>query len=210
MGSKDGHAAAALLEVEGLMVKRTLRGLSEEELNAISARNRLSWTGPASGSLTQELQRPARTAPGRRARAKPNAIPAATETDECRSFIAWTRLVRYKGRPLFDRVVKIANERGKAGASIAILTAIGMRKGFPDYEILAPAGGWSGLFLEAKDEDGSTSPEQYNWRDLLVEFGYHAEICVGSTQLIEATKRYFVRAGCDRDGSWVDHTRVQA
>lgn len=146
------------------------------------------------------------TAQGRRKA----AAPAPLETDECRTFIAWTKLVTYLGEPLFDRVVKIPNERGKRGASIAIMVAIGMRPGFPDYDILAPAGRFHGLYLEAKREGETPKAEQTAWRDRLIRYGYHAEVCQTAIELINAVKQYFERAGCVADGSFVDGTRLSA
>lgn len=144
----------------------------------------------------------------RRAATRP---PAPLETDECRTFIAWTRLVHFMGEPLFERVVKIPNERGKAGAAIAVLESIGLRSGFPDYSILAPAGRWHGLYLEAKRIDGSTiDGNQVAWRDKLLRWGYDAVICEGAAQLIQATKRYFSAAGAYADGSFVDGTSISA
>jgi hypothetical protein len=117
------------------------------------------------------------------------------ENDECRAFVDWTKYVRYKGEPLFDRLVKIPNERGKSGPMTAILTALGMKPGFPDYELLVPLPPYAGLFLEAKRADGGrVDPEQEAWRAALVEFGYHAEICAGAPALIGATRRYLRRA----------------
>lgn len=132
-----------------------------------------------------------------------------SETAECRRFVDWTRLVTFRGRPLFDRTVKIPNERGMAGVMTAILVSIGMRRGFPDYLILAPVGKFAGLLLEAKRQfGGEVEPEQETWRQDLIEFGYHAEICAGADELIYATQQYFVRAGCEADGSYVNRTRI--
>lgn len=146
-------------------------------------------------------------------RSRPQRVPAGrrvpSETAECRAFVEWTKLVQFRGRPLFDRLVKIPNERGKRGVSTAILASIGMRAGFPDYLLLAPAGKFAGLLLEAKKVDDFTvPPAQETWRDDLIEFGYHAEICAGAENLIYATQQYFVRTGCEADGSYINRTRV--
>lgn len=184
------------------------RRLTEAEVMAMAARNRAAWgrggiLGPAPLETPGErVDRMARTA-GR-------SLPVPTETQECQRFIEWTRLARYRGRALFDRVVKIPNERGKAGAAIAVLISIGMRNGFPDYLILAPVGKWAGLLLEAKRTKGSdTTEHQLQWNRDLIEFGYQAEICLGADELIEATRRYFDAAGCVRDGSFIDLTRTR-
>lgn len=216
----------------------TKRWLSPEDAARIGEQNRKAWqvVGPAllgrpvtGGDVTRSPGRPrspeftcpypadkrpvppsvwaatASSAPWGKAGAR---LPVPTETSECLAFIAWTHMVLFRGRPLFDRVVKIPNERGKAGASTAILASIGMRTGFPDYGILAPTRLWSGLFLEAKRIRGSKiSTDQEVWRDDLRGFGYCARICAGADELIAATREYFVTSGCDRDGTWVDRTR---
>lgn len=142
---------------------------------------------------------------------QPAALPAPSETSECYRFIAWTKFVHFHGEPLYERVVKIPNERGKSGVQTAILIGIGMRPGFPDYSIHAPAGKWHGLYLEAKKVRGGTvDPEQIVWRDKLRRWGYHCEICEGADAMIAATRRYFETAGCVTDGSWIDRTRGHA
>lgn len=167
-----------------------------------------------------------KTAQGQRAARRP---PSPSENQECRTFIAWTKLVTFDGAPLFERVVKIANERGKHSALTAILVSIGMRTGFPDYVLHVPvvwaldAGSPSmalpkidmcsrfGLYLEAKRvSDGRIDPEQLAWRDRLVAWGYHAEICEGAAQMIDAVKRYMASTGATRAGRFRDATRVAA
>lgn len=129
-----------------------------------------------------------------------------SETAECRAFIAWTKIVQYAGEPLFERVVKIANERGKSGPQTAILTAMGMRKGFPDYVLLVPTRRFAGAYLEAKKIGGRTDPEQLAWRDRLLRFGYYAEVCEGAVGLIAAARDYLNTYGDPE--LWTDRTRA--
>lgn len=160
-----------------------------------------------------------KSAQGKRAAVRPRS---PSETAECRTFIAWTKLVYFDGAPLFDRVVKIANERGKAGVATAILASIGMREGFPDYVIHVPVlqperadypqmRSRFGLYLEAKRVSGGTvEPEQIAWRDRLRAWGYHAEICEGATAMIHAVKSYMEFTGARASGKFVDNTTVSA
>lgn len=193
------------------------RILTLEEVTQIGRRNRDAWDAQRRArqagiqTVDQARKNLELESPDTKVRPKVAKPKAPSETAECLAFIGWTGLVFYKGRPLRDRVVKIPNERGKRGVATAILNSIGMATGFPDYDILAPAGRWHGLYLEAKKRDGgSVNEEQNAWRELLTEFGYRAEICAGALELIAATKQYFIDAGCEADGSWVDNTRVQA
>lgn len=172
----------------------TRHRLSEADVTALN--DRAFWKVPLR-HRTQQGQRAART------------IRAPSETDECRTFIAWTQLVTFQGEPLSQRVVHIPNERGKAGAAVAILTAIGLRRGFPDYAILAPAGRWHGLYLEAKRRRGSlTGADQTAWRIRLNQWGYCSEICDGAIELILATRRYFFLSGATAAGIFIDNTRL--
>lgn len=187
--------------------------LTEDQAREMSARNREARRVQFTPRLPDDRGLPPPTVyppmpPVQRIRSPRPAAP--TEHAECLHFIEWTKLVRYRGAALFDRVVKIPNERGKPGASIALLQQIGMRNGFPDYDVLAPAGRWHGLYLEAKRlTGGRIEPEQEKWRMDLIGWGYHAAICAGALELIAATRWYFVSAGCVADGSWVDNTRVE-
>lgn len=175
------------------------RWLSAEEAQRISARNRRGWHRD---TINLDIKNPVGQL-AKRGRLQHSLLPS--ENAECRAFIQWTELVTYRERPLFDYVVKVANERGKAGIMTAILTSIGMRKGFPDYIVLAQVPPHAGLFLEAKRRlGGHTDPEQISWRDDLIEFGYHAEICAGAAELIDATRRYFRGAA---KGAFIDRTR---
>jgi hypothetical protein len=196
----------------------TKRWLSPDEAKRIAEKNREAWRHrdgfkmpPVGSGGTFPIRPPPKikaTAGGRRQGRAVHELPAPSETSECLTFVAWTKLVTFQGEPLFDRVVKIPNERGKSGVQTAILFSIGMRAGFPDYAIHAPAGRWHGLYLEAKRRrGGSVDPEQLAWQSKLKRWGYHCEICAGAEALIEATRCYFERAGCVADGSWVDRTR---
>lgn len=180
----------------------TKRILDEKQLADLNSRNRQAWKDQAEGKPVP---------PAAAAKIKKAKPRYPSETAECRAFIEWTEFVTFKGRPLRERVVKIPNERGKAGPQTAILTAIGMEDGFLDYVLLVPAGRWHGLFIEAKKLKGGnkTDTDQLRWVDLLIEFGYHAEICEGAIAMIAAVKAYFERAGCVTDGSFIDRTQVQ-
>lgn len=113
-----------------------------------------------------------------------------TETDECRAFIDWTKYVRFMGEPLFERVVKIPNERGKRSVMTAILVAIGLKAGFPDYLICIRTELYGGLLIEAKRIGEIAKPEQLAWRDRLTRWGYRSVVCAGAGEMIAATQEY--------------------
>lgn len=139
-------------------------------------------------------------------------MPCATEHQECVAFMDWCERVRYKGRPLYDRVAHIPNERdlhGKGGAARAItgrLAAEGVKAGFFDYVILAPFPTVGGLYLEAKRIRGSkTSDAQKSWLPDYIEFGYQAHICKGADEMIRRTQEYFEQHAAP--GDWVCRVR---
>lgn len=56
------------------------------------------------------------------------------------------------------------NEGKRSTVSGKILNSMGMRKGFPDLEILEPKGDIHGLFIELKrDNDSKVSDDQKTW-----------------------------------------------
>ena len=52
---------------------------------------------------------------------------------------------------------------------------MGTSKGFPDFEVPYPCGGYHGFYLELKRKIGGTlEPEQKEWLDYLSSVGYYA------------------------------------
>lgn len=52
------------------------------------------------------------------------------------------------------------------------LVAEGMRRGYPDLGMDLARGGYHGLKLEMKSEQGKLSPDQEKWRERLIAAGY--------------------------------------
>ena len=129
-----------------------------------------------------------------------------SETQECLAFVDWCKLVRFRGEPLYERVVKIPNERGKRSVLTAILTALGMRKGFPDYLLLCPTREHGALFIEAKRMGESADRDQLEWEERLKRFGYYATIAAGSLQMISAVRQYMAKFA--RAGEWEDRVTL--
>lgn len=172
----------------------------------MTRKRRLSEGDIANLNGRPEWKRPPRH---RTAQSKRQAVrPPARENDECRTFIEWTKLVSFDGEPLFERVVHVPNERGKAGPAVAILVSIGLRKGFPDYAILAPCGARHGLMIEAKRVGAMPNVHQVDWQAKLRRWGFDAYVCSGSAQMIDAVKLYFRETGGVLGGRFIDRTRV--
>lgn len=140
---------------------------------------------------------------------KASQLPPPTEHQECVTFIDWTQRNFYKGRPLFDRIAHIPNERDvhrskkSAGIHIAKLKEEGVKPGFFDYVVLAPLEPFGGLYLEAKRiRLSKTSDAQKTWLNDYIEFGYAAHICKGADELIARTQEYFNRYAAPGDWDW--------
>lgn len=143
-------------------------------------------------------------------------FPCATEEQECVAFIDWTMRVFYRKQSLFERVVHVPNERdkhvtkGNRSALIRIgkLKEQGVKEGFPDYIVLAHFPDVAGLFIEAKRRRGGrTPPEQIAWREQLIRWGYHAAICNGAEQMIQACQEYFEQHAAE--GDWINRVRLR-
>lgn len=164
------------------------------------------WTDEELANLTA---RPViKTAPAHRTQqAKRKAIVRpALEHQECRTFIAWTRLVLFAGDPLYERVAHVPNEREK-GTQRAMLAAIGVKSGYPDYVIDAPFGEWHGLRIEAKAAAGKPSDAQLAWVDRLTRWKYYAAICHGHMAMVAAVRDYMTVSGAAAAGVFVDNVR---
>lgn len=57
------------------------------------------------------------------------------------------------------------------------LRASGVRAGVPDIFLLEPRGGYAGLVIEMKAEEGRVRPEQRAWLERLAEQHYKVLVC---------------------------------
>ncbi len=73
------------------------------------------------------------------------------------------------------------------------LIAEGLKKGFPDLQLLIPCNGYHGLFIElkrAKKSKSKVSDLQKLWISRLNDMGYKAVICYGADEAIQVIKDY--------------------
>lgn len=73
------------------------------------------------------------------------------------------------------------------------LIAEGLKKGFPDLQLLIPYNGCHGLFVElkrAKKSLSKVSDLQRMWQERLNDMGYKSVICYGADEAIQAIKDY--------------------
>lgn len=121
-----------------------------------------------------------------------NKVP--TEHAEQSALITWATLSAGRhpelrllhaipnGSFLGDGVKRLAS--GKTVSLGAIrsrkLKAEGVKTGVPDLCLPVARGGFFGLYIEMKRTQGGTlSPEQKQWRQDLIEQGYHVALCKG-------------------------------
>lgn len=113
----------------------------------------------------------------------------ASEYQECRAFWQWAQCYPQ----IREYLVKHVNEGKRTPLQGFQLQAIGMRKGFPDYQLALPRGHYHGLFIEMKTKksrDYAEKPEQVEWITKLRAAGYYATFAYGCDEAIKVTQDY--------------------
>ena len=89
------------------------------------------------------------------------------------------------------RLAAVPNGGDRHPVVAAKLKAEGVRKGYPDLQLLAARQGYHGLLIELKRvKGGRIEPEQAEWLDWLNQQGYMAIVCRGAEEAREAIKGY--------------------
>lgn len=92
---------------------------------------------------------------------------------------------------LRGRLAAVPNGGDRHPAVAGKLKAEGVRKGYPDLQLLMPRGGYHGLIIELKRvKGGRVESEQADWLEWLARQGYMAVVCKGADQARETIKRY--------------------
>jgi hypothetical protein len=69
--------------------------------------------------------------------------------------------------------------------------AAGMRKGYPDLNLLTPRHGFAGLIIEMKRvKGGRLDPDQADWLQWLNDQGFMAVVCKGFDAAKETIEKY--------------------
>ena len=116
-------------------------------------------------------------------------MPGRTEADEQKAVMDWARHMSGKW-PALERLFHIPNVGSRNLAEAAKLKRMGVRPGVPDLFLPYPCGGWSGLWLELKTEEGRPTPVQREWIGYLRSVGYCAYICHNAGEAINALEAY--------------------
>lgn len=78
------------------------------------------------------------------------------------------------------RMFAIPNGGLRTKTQAAIFKATGVCSGVPDLMVPVPRGGYNGLFVEMKTQDGGrVDKEQKEWKTYLESMGYKSIICNG-------------------------------
>ena len=114
----------------------------------------------------------------------------SSEAMHQKTIIEWCKWQKVK-YPELDMIIHIANEGKRNPRTGAELKRMGLRKGFPDLQLLVPNKQYSALFIELKtDKTKRLSKEQKEWLEKLNSFGYKAVRCNGADEAIEVIKEY--------------------
>ncbi|EKN3595710.1 VRR-NUC domain-containing protein [Yersinia enterocolitica] len=116
------------------------------------------------------------------------------ETEEQAALIAWADRTVIDGICIGDYLIHIPNE-GKRGPKAARdAKRLGLRKGVPDLFLALPRGGYAGLWIEMKAEDGKLSQQQDIWLQKLSSAGYNATCCFGFTEAVRTIVYYLTKS----------------
>lgn len=125
-------------------------------------------------------------------------MPGRTEENEQISVMDWAKLMT--GRwPVLERLYHTPNGGSRNLAEAAKLKRMGVKPGIPDLFLPFPAGGWCGLWLEMKTEEGRPTLCQRDWIEYLRSVGYCAYVCHNAGEAINALEDYLKRA--EQEGS---------
>ena len=109
------------------------------------------------------------------------------EADECRAFVDWLAIQENLGRvKVFSHIPSETFTR--SWTAKARNTALGVRRGVPDYFIVTPG---NLVAVEMKRQKGGTvAEEQREWITSLNEAGVPAKVCCGADEAIAFTAEY--------------------
>jgi hypothetical protein len=117
------------------------------------------------------------------------------EREHILQVILLTRLKAEECRyPELRLIYAIPNAGQRHPAVGAKFKAEGLRAGFPDLCLPVARGGYFGLYLEMKAEDGRLRPEQRDWLKALKEQGYQTAVAFGDDEGYRIVMNYLGQA----------------
>lgn len=126
--------------------------------------------------------------------AKPRKAQAYPEHAQQVAFVQWARMRRNQSLyPGLDLLHCSLNGQKMTKSQAGRARAAGMLAGIPDLFVPAPVGGFSGLFIEMKFGDNTTSAAQDAVIAKLRERGYWVAVCWSAKEAIAAVEDYYMR-----------------
>lgn len=116
-----------------------------------------------------------------------HAMPEGRIQAECYQYF-WNNYPQYRGL-----YFAVPNENSRADSNIitgAQRKAMGVYHGVADTLMLIPRGGFHGLCIEYKDEDGRQSKYQVEWQALVEAQGYKYCLCRSLAQFKDIIENY--------------------
>lgn len=115
--------------------------------------------------------------------------PRVSEDDEQAFVLEWCAwsAVRY---PVLKLIYHIPNEGKRSYAEGARQKRLGLRRGVCDLCLPAARGGYHGLYIEMKTEEGRVSREQAEFIEGILGEGYMAEVCRSGEEAVAVIERY--------------------
>ena len=118
----------------------------------------------------------------------PSNPPEPNEQGEQRAVIAWAKMAQGK-YPDLELLHHIANERSNKYQRFN-QAKLGVKAGIPDLHLPSPRGGWHGLYIELKTQDGRVRPEQKQVMEQLHQQGYAVQLCRSAEEAIHVLEVY--------------------
>lgn len=84
----------------------------------------------------------------------------------------------------------VPNGGRRSRIEVSILKGEGVRAGVPDLFLAVPCGGYHGLFLELKTEDGRISKEQLEMHAILAKQNYFVAVPRSVGEAFEVIQKY--------------------
>lgn len=105
------------------------------------------------------------------------------------AFVQWCAWNKKK-YPALDLGYAIPNGGARNVIVGAMLRREGVRKGVPDWCLPVPSKGFGGLYIEFKAAKGFVRTEQYDFLQLLSEYGNMTAICRSCEEAADVVKGY--------------------
>lgn len=97
---------------------------------------------------------------------------------------------RTHGDERLKRIFHIPNGGKRSKREAAELKSIGVKAGVSDLFLPVMVGGYGGLWLEMKADEGKLSTDQQAWLNEMSEGGYMAHVCYGWQEAVQRIDEY--------------------